>query len=51
MEKTRKETIEMTMAKFHREKRKEFIESIKNVGITVNDNIRGIYYCLLVERR
>ena len=51
MEKTRKEEIEITSAKLQRERRKAFLDKIKNVGITVNDNIRGIYYCLLIERR
>jgi hypothetical protein len=51
MEKTKKEIIDTPMARLQRERRKEFIERMKGRGITVNDNIRGIYYSLLVERR
>lgn len=51
MEKTKKEVIDTPMARLQRERRKEFIEKNKGRGIAVNDNIRGMYYCLLVERR
>ena len=47
MEKDKKKIIDTPMAKQQRERRKKFIEEHEKIGITVNDNMRGVYYCIL----